>query len=125
MSEHHCNWASAWPIGHPLPVEDPAKLEGPEVGTFCWYQPADLVTYRDGVRDIEVRNPVLVRVVERSYVWSPGECRSHGGYRHYDWTVIEEGPDKYRSVVVNDEQLTPLDPNESRWVRTAYVLRNR
>ncbi len=55
-------------------------------------------------------------MIERSYVWSPGECRSNGGYRRYDWSVIERGPDKYRAVVVNDTDLEPL-PMVSHWGR--------
>lgn len=96
MSEHVCNWNSAWPIGHPLPPEDPDKLQGPEIGepgVLYWnrykqiYQPA--------------------KIIARSYVWSPGECRHQGGYRHYDWSVIEtfDGERWYR-VVVDDADLT-------------------
>jgi hypothetical protein len=114
--EHRCNWNDAWPTGHPLPPEDPEKLQGPEVGTYMLYHPK----YGDAA-------PVVVRVIQRSYVWSPGECRSYGGHRHYDWSVIEEGPDGYRSIVVNDEDLSPLPTD--RWsgrpptVRLAYSIR--
>ena len=50
----------------------------------------------------------MVRVVQRSYVSSPGECRHNGGYRRYDWSVVtdEHG---YR-VVVNDSDLIPITP---------------
>lgn len=109
MTEHVCGWGSAWPTGHPLPVEDPARLEGPEVGTFVLY------TYKGESK--------VVRVLRRSYVWSPGECRSKGGYRHYDWSVIEEGPDEYQSVVVNDTDLSPL-PTGSK-VITTYNLKGK
>ena len=132
MTEHVCNWASAWPSGHPLPEEDPARLTGPEVGEFVMYQPDPLVTYVhvDGerVKQVEEREPVVVKVLHRSYVWSPGECRSKGGYRHYDWSVIEEGPDGYRRVVVDDKKLSPLPVD--RWsgkppkVRLAYAIRS-
>lgn len=106
-AEHVCNMRDVWPTGHPLPPEDTAKLEGPEVGQFCYYE-----RKRGGER-------VVVRVIERSYVWSPGECRAKGGYRHYDWKVIEEGPDKYRAVVVNDENLIPILTDR---VVTAYKV---
>lgn len=33
MNEHICRLGDPWPISHPLPVEDPAKLTGPEVGS--------------------------------------------------------------------------------------------
>lgn len=111
MSEHTCNLRDVWPTGHPLPPVDPARLTGPEVGEF--------VLYNDKYRGEQV----VVRVVERSYVWSPGECRSKGGYRHYDWSVIEEGPGKYRAVVVNDTDLSPI-PDGSRVV-TTYGLKER
>lgn len=93
----------AWPTGHPLPPENPDKLQGPEVGEH--------VMYRDKV----------VVVLRRSYVWSPGECRANGGYRHYDWSVIAEGPGEYRSVVVNDTDLSPLPPG----MAVVFGLRSR
>lgn len=109
---HVCNLRSAWPIGHPLPPEDPAKLTGPEEGTYCLYQGKSYGSRFDPETGTMVRDPdpdpIIVRVIRRSYVWSPGECRHGGGYRHYDWSVIEEGPFGYRSVVVDDDQLTPL-----------------
>jgi hypothetical protein len=37
MTEHRCNMHSPWPIGHPLPPEDPARLQGPEVGATVTY----------------------------------------------------------------------------------------
>jgi hypothetical protein len=102
--EHVCALGSAWPTGHPLPPEDPDKLQGPEVGEF--------VIYRDSY---------VVRVLHRSYVWSPGECRSNGGYRHYDWSVIERGPGEYRAVVVNDTDLTPIPPD----MRVVYATHQK
>lgn len=112
---HVCDWTSAWPTGHPLPPEEPSKLTGPEVGTFVMYQPAPLRSGKhvDGelVWTETVRPAIVVEVLRRSYVWSPGECRSHGGYRRYDWTVIAEGPGEYRSVVVDDHQLSDLPAN--------------
>lgn len=107
---HVCSFNDAWPTGHPLPPEDPDRLEGPEVGTFWLYTSP----YRED-------GTVVVRILARSYVWSPGECRQKGGYRHYDWSVVEEGPGGYRKVVVNDEHLSPL-PEGSR-VRTVYALK--
>lgn len=103
MSEHVCNFRSAWPVGHPLPPEDPAKLRGPEIGSVHPYEgryggPGQTAT-----------------VLERSYVWSPGECRSKGGHRNYDWSVVrvdvpagsdERYPNgRSYTVVVNDTDL--------------------
>lgn len=106
---HVCNLNQPWPTGHPLPAVDPARLTGPEPGTFMLYQSK----YQP--------EPIVVRVIEQSYVWSPGECRHGGGYRHYDWSVIEEGPNRYRAIVVNDSDLSPL-PEGGRVV-TTYSLR--
>jgi hypothetical protein len=106
--EHVCDLSSPWPVGHPLPVEDPAKLQGPELG-FALYE------------DKHAGEIVVVKVIERSYVWSPGECRACGGYRHYDWSVIEEGPNKYRAVVVNDTDLSPIPAGQR--VQTVYTLK--
>lgn len=124
-AEHVCNFASAWPVGHPLPPEEPTKLQGPELG-FVIYQPTPLrnhirnaATGETVIQTIE-RPAIVVRVIERSYVWSPGECCEQGGYRHYDWSVIEEGPNKYRAVVVNDTDLRPLP--EGQRVNTVYTL---
>jgi len=125
VSEHACNWRSAWPTGHQLPPEDPAKLTGPEVGQYMMYAPKSSTTrWKDGVqtRDPDPE-PVVVRVIHRSYVWSPGECRHKGGYRRYDWSVIEKGPDKYRAVVVNDSDLYPVDPAVRRIVTVYSVPR--
>ena len=93
-TRHVCDWGSAWPTGHPLPPEDPAKLTGPEVGALC------IITskYRTGL---------VVRVLHRSYVWSPGECRSKGGYRHYDWSVITD--DHGYRVVMDDKDLLVVE----------------
>lgn len=89
---HVCRYGGS---GHAIPPEEPERLEGPKIGQFC--------IYRQGTPKESV-----VRVIERSYVWSPGECNSKGGYRHYDWSVVEEGPDEYRAVVVNDSDLIPI-----------------
>lgn len=114
--EHICRLFDPWPTGHPLPPDDPAKAQGPGPGTFMVYHPKGY-----SVGDVRVANePRIVRVVKTSYVWSPGECRAKGGYRHYDWSVIEEGPDGYRRVVVNDTDLTPLP--EGKRVHTVYTL---
>jgi hypothetical protein len=48
-----------------------------------------------------------VRIVERSYVWGPGDPAYHGGARRYDWKVIDRGS-KGRTVV-GDEKLTPIE----------------
>jgi hypothetical protein len=103
MNEHVCDLRGVWPVGHPLPPEDPAKLKGPDVGDFVLYK------------------GLVVRVTQRSYVWSPGECRSRGGYRQYDSKVIEEGPNGYRSIVVNDSDLAPLPAKSA----VTYRLRQR
>lgn len=95
MSEHVCRLNDPWPTGHPLPEVYPDRLRGPEVGSLC------VITskYRPGL---------VVRVIERSYVWSPGECRSNGGFRHYDWSVVDS-EHGYR-VVMDDKDLTPIEP---------------
>ena len=106
MSEHVCNLSDPWPTGHPLPEEDPAKLTGPLVGQAVTYRRTR--RHRQGdTHHVEVAElPAVVKA--RSYVWSPGECRHKGGYRHYDWTVITvfpEGEPSY-TVVVDDEELS-------------------
>lgn len=117
MREHVCRLGDPWPTGHPLPPENPERLQGPDLGYAVYHdkyaeqrgEPAD----------------VAVRVIHRSYVWSPGECRHRGGYRHYDWSVIERGPGKYRAVVVNDTDLRPLAQGEYAVIdptQRAYVL---
>ena len=90
---HVCNFRSAWPIGHPLPPVNPDRLQGPEVGTICTY------TSHDGS---DVRT---VEVLERSYVWSPGECRHKGGNRLYNAKVVRDINQPSWRVVVNDSQL--------------------
>jgi hypothetical protein len=93
--KHVCQLADVWPTGHPLPPVDPDRLTGPEVGALC------VITSK--------YNPGrVVRVLERSYVWSPGECRNNGGYRRYDWSLVtdEHG---YR-VVMNDKDLITIVP---------------
>lgn len=113
-TEHVCNLRSAWPIGHPLPAEDPAKLQGPEVGSHPLYRHVT----RTGKYDAEVGEVVYTETVEyqpttvlaRSYVWSPGECRSNGGYRRYDWTVISTvGDGRAYTVVVDDKDLMEVE----------------
>lgn len=91
--EHVCDFGRSWPVGHPLPPVREEKLTGPEVGQLC------IITgkYHTGS---------VVRVIERSYVWSPGECRSNGGYRRYDWSVITD--DHGYQVVMNDTDLLPI-----------------
>lgn len=106
MGEHVCNLKASWPIGHPLPAVNPDKLTGPEVGEYVLYH--DRYAERAG-RPAEV----VVKVLERSYVWSPGECRSKGGYRRYDWSVVERGPAGLGRVVVSDMDLSPL-PKSAR-----------
>lgn len=79
-----------------IPPERPDKLQGPEVGALCLYSSR----YQT--------EPVVVRVLERSYVWAPGDPAYHGGSRRYDWKVIARGPDGTRRLCVDDKDLTPL-----------------
>lgn len=78
---------------YPIPRENPDRLQGPEVGTLCVYR------YHDDP-------PMIVRVLERSYVWAPGE-RSQS--RRYDLKVIARGPNGTRHVLVDDATLAPYD----------------
>lgn len=78
---------------YPIPPERPERLQGPEVGALCLYQ---------GRND---PSPVVVRVLERSYVWAPGE---RTGTRRYDLKVIARGPNGTRHLLVDDKNLTPL-----------------
>lgn len=100
MTKHVCNRRSAWPIGHPLPPENPDRLAGPKVGARVLYHDPKHPTW-DGIE---------MRVTARSYVWSPGECRSNGGYRHYDWSVVEwdAGNGRSGSMVVDDDKLEEI-----------------
>lgn len=112
---HVCDLSRPWPIGHPLPPEDPAKLQGPEVGDRVTYvRVRRWTTHDDGVQVKHEQTMWLPAVIKaRSYVWSPGECRSGGGYRRYDWKVIdvEEPPSvdhpygRTYTVVVDDKDL--------------------
>ena len=83
--------------GH-LVAEDPTRLQGPDLGFVLYEDKYAHATYP-------------VRVIERSYVWAPEQHytgQDGHGNRHYDWSVIERGPGKYRSIVVNDTDLSPL-----------------
>jgi hypothetical protein len=101
VTEHVCKLSDPWPTGHPLPPENPDRLTGPEVGATVRYNNEAYPRW----------DRMLVRVVARSYVWFPGECRSNGGYRSYDWTVIEwpvlswDGKVVWKSMVVDDKNL--------------------
>lgn len=106
---HVCNFRSPWPIGHPLPPVNPDKTQGLAAGAFALYQ------YKNN-------EPEIVRIIDNSYVWSPGECRHKGGYRRYDWSVIERGPNGYRSIVVSDSDLTPI-PEDQR-VHAIYAIQH-
>jgi hypothetical protein len=83
---------------YPIPPENPDRLQGPEVGTLCLYQ---------GRND---PSPAVVRVVERSYVWSPGD---HSQSRRYDLKVIARGPNRTRTLLVDDKDLVPLTADEA------------
>ncbi len=78
-----------------IPPVRPERLRGPEVGALCVYQSR----YHEG--------PELVRVVERSYVWAPGDPSYRGGVRHYDWKVIAFGNGK--RLCVDDKDLAVID----------------
>lgn len=79
---------------YPIPPENPERLQGPEAGALCLYQ-----------NERYQPEPMVVRVVERSYVWSPGD-RSQS--RRYDLKVIHRGP-KGR-LLVDDKDLAPIVP---------------
>jgi len=104
---HACQLSDPWPTGHPLPEVIEAKLTGPDVGAEVTYHRVRRwgtglpVVWHEEVIDLPAT------VLERSYVWSPGECRHKGGYRRYDWTVIEvhETTRNY-TVVVDDKDLS-------------------
>jgi hypothetical protein len=101
-TEHVCRFTGGG-YDHPLPPERPERLTGPEVGAIVRYQ-SERYPKWDGL---------LMRVKERSYVWSPGECSSHGGFRHYDWKVVEwpvlsrDGHVVFKTMVVDDKDLEP------------------
>jgi hypothetical protein len=109
--------------GHELVPEDPSRLKGPELG-FAVYTPRPYDIRSSGITRHVQDEPRIVRVIERSYVWSPelhSDLTGYHGYRRYDWSVIEEGPDKYRAVVVDDDQLEAIP--DGRRVETVYRLR--
>ena len=111
-TEHVCNWNSAWPTGHPLPAEDPAKLQGPEVGSHPVYKHVSRWGTSNGKETIwhEKTEYQPTTVLARSYVWSPGECRHKGGYRRYDWKVISTvGEGRAYTAVVDDKDLIPVE----------------
>ena len=89
-----------WDMAHPPTPEDPALLRGPEIGALVRF-----VYGPPGHR----WHGIVVRVVARSYVWSPELRNSSGfyGYRHYEWSVIEFEPGK--KMVTNDTNLFPIE----------------
>jgi hypothetical protein len=92
---------------YPIPPERPEKLQGPEVGTLCLYQ---------GRND---PSPIVVRVIERSYVWAPGE---RTGSRRYDLKVIARGPNGTRHLLVDDKDLVTLSAAEAEGFTEGMVL---
>lgn len=80
----------------PIPPERLERLQGPEVGSLCLYQSR----YQP--------EPMVVRVIERSYVWAPGDRAYHGGSRRYDVKVIARNPNGTDTLLVDDKELTPL-----------------
>jgi hypothetical protein len=90
---------------HPgeLTPEDPDKLQGPDVG--------ELMVYIDP--NFSRWHGTIVRVLKRSYVWSPEAHMPTGyhGYRHYDWSVIEtdvKSDGIFGRMVVDDDKLEPV-----------------
>jgi hypothetical protein len=81
---------------HPIPPENPDRLQGPEVGALCYYQD-----------DRYQPEPTLVRVLERSYVWGPNDPSYHGGSRRYDEKVVQFLDRPARTLVIADAKLTP------------------
>jgi hypothetical protein len=82
----------------PIPPERPEKLQGPEIGArviFRLYAGGKSRTDPDG----------LATVIERSYVWAPGDRAYHGGSRRYDWKVVRF--DSGRTLCVDDKDLVP------------------
>lgn len=82
-----------------IPQEDPARVQGPAVGTLCLY------TSR-----YEKFANTVVRVIEASYVWGPGDPNYN--IRRYDWKVVDFGT--YR-LCVDDKDLTVIEPGQ-KWV---------
>lgn len=92
---------------YPIPAERPDKLQGPEIGTLCLYQ---------GRND---PSPMVVRVLERSYVWAPGE---RSASRRYDLKVIARAPNGTRRLLVDDKDLVALSAAESDGFTEGMVL---
>lgn len=84
------------PTHEPEP-ENPEKLTGPLVGELVRYQ------YKDNP-------PIVVKVLARSYVWSPEQHNPSGyhGFRRYMDTVIQTRPTGGR-IVVLDTDLSPIE----------------
>jgi hypothetical protein len=80
----------------PIPPERPERLQGPEVGSLCLYRNARYPQF-DGT----------VEVIERSYVWAPGDRSYGGGSRRYDWKVIRYPTGK--TMCVDDKDLTLIE----------------
>jgi hypothetical protein len=78
----------------PIPPERPERLQGPHVGDICTYS---------SNRGVEV-----VEVLERSYVWAPGDPSYNGGVRRYDWKVVRF-VNVPRTMCVDDRNLTLCD----------------
>jgi hypothetical protein len=95
------NYCSIHPCPAGIPPEDPERLQGPEVGQLVWYE-----GYGKYI-------PAQVcRVVERSYVWGPGDHNFRNadgtfGMRRYDWKVVDFGKSR---LVVDDKDLTIIEP---------------
>lgn len=110
MNKHVCNLSDPWPVGHPLPPVDEHRLVGPEPGTEVLYTRVRRWGQGYPVVWHEETEVLPATVIERSYVWSPGECRHRGGYRRYDWSVIDvREPNRTYRVVVDDKDLDEVN----------------
>ncbi len=78
---------------NPPPPERPERLQGPEVGALCVYH--SKYPQWDGQE---------VEVIERSYVWAPGDPAYRGGSRRYDWKIVRFASGK--TMCVDDADLT-------------------
>lgn len=94
--------AACFDLSHPDTPERPEKVKGPEIGALMRYRSK----YEQPDR--------VVKVIARSYVWSPEQHNPDGthGFRRYDWTVIQRGPKSGQHLVVDDVELFPIEPGD-------------
>jgi hypothetical protein len=93
--------AACFDYSHPLSPVDRAMERGPEIGDLARYHASPTDTAGEAVR-----------VVERSYVWSPERHNTDGthGRRLYDSSVVEDAAG--RRYVVSDISLSPSLPGD-------------